>query len=83
MGRSTNLETGLKEEIMTKMKCQNCHKHGATLNWVGEGGALGFTHGMYQRWCACCILKAQIKHARKAVGNLSRLERKLETTKCK
>jgi hypothetical protein len=65
------------------MKCQKCNKHEATINWVGEGGILDYTHGMYERWCECCALKENIKHAKKMAKRLSILERKLERIKCK
>jgi hypothetical protein len=65
------------------MICENCHKHKATINWVGEGGIFAYSHGMAESWCECCALKAQIKHIRGLNRSLLKLERKLSKLKCK
>lgn len=64
------------------MTCQHCNKHKGTQNWVGEGGFLEFSHGMYQVWCQCCILKAQLKYAKKRADQVQILEQKLKKLKC-
>jgi hypothetical protein len=57
--------------------CDNCFIHKATNNWVGDGGVLAYTHGMYARWCACCCAKEQLKHCREASERIPDLERQL------
>ena len=57
-------------KIKINDKCEKCHNHEGTEQWIGEGGILAFTHGMYQMWCVCCCLKAQIKFAMKQIKNL-------------
>lgn len=57
--------------------CANCQQRQATLNWVGEGGTLGFVHGMYQRWCEVCATTAQLKYAREQAAMIPALELKL------
>lgn len=63
--------------------CQNCKKHKATVNWVGQGSVMDYVHGNYTRWCECCCLKEQIKNIRETVGRLPKLEKKLANLKCK
>jgi len=53
--------------------CQNCHKREATVDWVGEGGVLDWTHGLYKKWCKVCVLEAQLKYARKIARNIPKL----------
>jgi hypothetical protein len=67
----------------TGNRCQHCGKHKATVNWVGQGGILEYAHGMYEMWCECCALKVQIKHMKKEIKSLARLEKKLGKIKCK
>lgn len=57
--------------------CQSCGKRPATMNWVGDGGTMAFIHGMYQRWCDHCALRAQIAHAQKMADLLPELQAKL------
>ena len=64
------------------MKCQNCKVHKGTETWLGEGSVLDYAHGNYQMWCKCCVLLAQIKHAKKIANNLPKLVNKLLKTKC-
>ena len=61
--------------------CQNCGKREATQNWVGTGGIMEFTHGMYQRWCTYCATKESLKYAKKQAKRISALERKLAKLK--
>ena len=57
--------------------CANCGKREATQNWVGEGGALAWSHGMTQRWCEICCLYEQIKFAKEQAKRIPELEKKL------
>ena len=61
-----------------KMKCQHCHAREATDNYVGEGGVLAFTHGMYQRWCRICVLEVQLEYAEKIAKNIPKLKKELQ-----
>lgn len=63
---------------MTEL-CANCKTRDATVNWVAEGGALAFTHGMFARWCLICATTAQLEYARKQAADIPRLEQKLAT----
>src|SRR3972149_5250684 len=54
--------------------CENCGLHKATETWVGEGGILGFTHGMSSEWCDCCVIQAQLKFCKEAAARLAGLE---------
>lgn len=68
--------------MVKNMKCQNCGKHEATIKWVGEGGILEMTHGMYQMWCKCCVLKAQLLHAEYMAGQIPKFKKALKKVKC-
>ena len=57
--------------------CQNCHERQASVNWVGEGGALAAVHGMVARWCKVCVLEKQIEHAEKMEAMLPSLRSQL------
>jgi len=57
--------------------CQNCHKHKATLKWVGDSGGLALAHGFHEDWCECCSLKAQLEHAREMAAKIPGLEKEL------
>ena len=67
--------------------CKNCGKHKGTIKWLGTGGVMEFTHGMYEIWCRCCVLKAQLDYAKKESRRLTKripvLERKLKRVRCK
>lgn len=62
---------------MSEDICRSCGQRPATLNWVGDGGTLAFAHGMYQRWCEHCALRAQIAFAEKAEQSLPDLRGRL------
>lgn len=59
------------------MICQHCHRRKATTTWVGDGGTLAWAHGFSEQWCEICCVEAQITHAKKIVGGLEKLEKKL------
>jgi hypothetical protein len=61
-----------------KQPCVHCHKREATVQWVGEGGMLAFTHGMYEMWCDYCCTVEQLKHAQRSAKQIPRLEKKLK-----
>lgn len=67
---------------MKKILCRNCHKHRASVNWIGEGSTLDYIHGFYQSWCRCCCIKAQIKYAEERVNDLISLKNKLRNVNC-
>lgn len=56
------------------MKCEHCNEHEATGKWLGEGSILDYAHGRYQEWCECCMVKAQLDHARKLAARIPELE---------
>lgn len=63
-------------------KCENelCggSGHDATEIWVGDGGSLAATRDyMQKKWCLCCVVKAQLDHARKMAPRIAELEREL------
>ena len=62
-----------------KELCQNCRKREATVDWIGDGGTLAFSHGMYQRWCEYCCTDKQLQHAKKLASMIPELEQKLKT----
>ena len=57
--------------------CTNCKTRQATVNWVADGGVLGYTHGMFTRWCDYCATEAQLEHARKMAALVPGLKQKL------
>lgn len=68
---------------MVNELCQNCNEHWATLDWAGEYGALALTHRyMLQRWCQCCVTKAQIDHMENCAARLPDLKKQLTETEC-
>ena len=64
--------------------CEKCGKHQASGWWIGDGGTLALMrYNMQAAWCRCCMLKEQVKHARKMARKLASLEKKLAKVKCK
>lgn len=62
--------------------CKNCGVRPATIEWVGEGGALASVHGMGVPWCEVCATEAQLAHARHMASIIPELEQRLaELTK--
>lgn len=57
--------------------CANCQKRLGTIDWVGEGGTLAFSHGFYVKWCEVCALEEQIKHAEERAAILPELRAQL------
>lgn len=57
--------------------CRNCHARPGTELWVGEGGVLAYVHGPGVYWCRVCVLKVQLKHARKRAAEIPAMEREL------
>jgi len=43
---------------------------------------LVFSHGLYQRRCKCCVIREQLKHAKKMAKKIEKLEVKLKKIKC-
>lgn len=62
---------------MTDKLCANCQERPGTEIWVSEGGVLAFVHGMSQKWCKPCVLRAQLEYAREAAGRIPQLELEL------
>lgn len=60
------------------MLCVNCKIRESTLDWVGEGGALAYVHGMSQPWCDRCAVEAQLAYVRKQAEQIPVLERRLK-----
>ena len=73
--RHADIET-IKQSLMNGM-CRKCGERKAVLDWVNEGGALAFVHGLSMRWCELCAVTAQLEHARKMAANIPTLEAKL------
>ena len=71
----------LRKPVVEKPLCQHCHKRPATIQWVGDGGMLAFTHGMYENWCDFCATTEQLKAARRSAKHIPRLEKKLKKLK--
>lgn len=63
--------------------CEKCRRHVATVNFSESGSWLDCSHANWQYWCECCVLKAQVKHARDAARRLPGLEKSLAQVKCK
>lgn len=70
------------------LKCTNCGYTSArgpcvtcgqpaTTDWVGEGGIMGWAHGMSVPRCERCCLVDQVAHAREVAVRLPELEAKL------
>ena len=59
--------------------CQNGNcAHVATNIWIGSGGTLAMVRsGMQQKWCNCCVWKAQLAYAEEAVPRIVALRAKL------
>lgn len=57
--------------------CQHCQRRPGTETWIGEGGMLGWAHGIFALWCMQCVLEAQIEHAQQAAERLPELKCKL------
>ena len=60
---SLNKYTAIKKSGV----CENCRLRPATLDWYGEGGALAFTHGFFERWCELCATEYQIEFAERQI----------------
>jgi len=61
-----------------KGNCTKCLARPGTHNWVGQGDALSYIHGLYEKWCEICVLEAQIKHAKERAAELPAMEEKLK-----
>lgn len=59
-------------------QCANCGKRPGTIAWVGNGGALAYSHGMYQMWCELCTVEADIEYVLKQVERLPGLQERRE-----
>lgn len=57
--------------------CSNCEARPATEIWVGEGGSLALSHGLYSHWCKRCCLVAQIEYANGIIERLPNAKRQL------
>jgi hypothetical protein len=57
--------------------CANCGTRPGTEVWVGGGGVLAMSHGMYEMWCNICITEAQIAYAENIAATLPDLRAKL------
>ncbi len=64
--------------------CENCNDHQAVGWWTGDGGVLAISRFYMQfAWCKCCMLNAQVEHARERAAGLASLEQKLAEAKCR
>jgi len=63
--------------------CDYCRKHKATTIWLGTGGMLEYTHGMYTYICKCCSLAKQLIYAKEQAERIPELEKELKECKCK
>lgn len=70
-------ERGVMDENPGGRLCAKCGRHPASVQWVGEGGFLAFTHGHYAWWCRCCSTRAQLAYARKLARRIPRLQGEL------
>jgi len=72
--------TCLKDDVnhikscMRLVLCANCNKHQGTEIWVGNGGIMAYSHGMYVYWCRCCVLDANLKYAKRQAKLIPAME---------
>ena len=57
--------------------CAKCGSRPGNIQWVGEGGYLAFSHGMYAMWCLVCATEAQLEYAQRQAATVPGLEAKL------
>jgi hypothetical protein len=72
-------QTELPDSRERPTLCQHCGCRPATLDWVGDGGALAYVHGMSQRWCDYCAIEAQLAYAIQQASTVEVLRSKLLT----
>lgn len=60
-----------------RVLCEHCGERPGTIKWVGEGGFLALTHGMYQMWCERCVTIANLEHAEAQAAKIPDLKAKL------
>jgi len=65
------------DEFKVKGTCQKCGQRPATDWWVGEGGALAWTHGMRAAWCKLCVVTEQLRYCREQAARVPELEAEL------
>lgn len=58
--------------------CSKCGTRKAVLDWVNDGGALAYVHGLSMRWCELCAVETQLEHARKQAARIPELEAALK-----
>lgn len=68
----------MSDETSAKVICLNCNQAPATTTWVGEGGALAYSHGFGQPWCLPCVQRAQLAYAKKISATIPQLEQQLD-----
>ena len=47
------------------------------MEWVGEGGALAWAHGMSQLWCEICCVETRLIHFREMASKIPEMESRL------
>lgn len=58
--------------------CTNdCDHLAEPIPWVGNGGAMDLVHGGYTWWCKCCMIDAQLEHAKARAAEIPELEQEL------
>lgn len=62
-----------RNEATAAERCVNCFTRPGTENWVGNGGVVGYVHGIYERWCSLCVARAQLKHCEDAAARIESL----------
>ena len=66
-----------EEEALKKQTCFKCGKHKASLRWVGDGGFMAFSHGMWQPCCDCCAAQMVLDYAKERASKIPELEKEL------
>ena len=58
------------------MKCQDCSERDGTEIFTA-GGALDYSHGLFEMLCKRCVLRRQVEHAKGRAAQLPDLEKRL------
>lgn len=70
-------ESKREEAALRKQTCFKCGKHKASVRWVGDGGFMAFTHGMWEPCCECCAARMVLEYAKERASKIPELEKEL------
>lgn len=58
--------------------CTNdCDHLAEPIPWVNNGNTMNLVHGVYTWWCRCCMIDAQLEHAKLKAVQIPQLEQEL------